>query len=116
MSDLGLRVTMDEIAAGIPTPDGKRFRRAFARGTLEVELYAPRGADPQQPHDRDELYVVAKGSGTFVCGEERMPFGPHDVLFAPAGLAHRFEGFGDDFFVWVMVYGPEGGEKAEVER
>ena len=116
MTERGLRVTLEEIAAGLPTPEGRRFRPAFRRGTLEVELYAPRGTDPQQPHVRDELYVVARGSGTFVHGDERTPFGPGDVLFAPAGLPHRFEGFSDDFHVWVFFYGPEGGEKAEVVR
>jgi hypothetical protein len=32
------------------------------------------------------------------------------VLFAAAGVAHRFENFTDDFAVWVFFYGPEGGE------
>jgi glucosamine 6-phosphate synthetase-like amidotransferase/phosphosugar isomerase protein len=25
---------------------------------MKVEIYAPRGTDPQTPHTRDELYVV----------------------------------------------------------
>ncbi len=114
MNAHGLRITLDEIAAGLPTPAGKRFRVAFERGTVSVELYAPRGTDPQQPHSRDELYVVVAGRGTFVHGEERVPFAPGDVLFVPAGRPHRFEGFGDDFYVWVVFYGPEGGEQAPV--
>jgi hypothetical protein len=28
----------------------------------------------------------------------------------PAGVEHRFEGFTDDLVVWVVFYGPEGGE------
>ena len=51
---------------------------------MEVEIYAPRGTDPQTPHTRDELYVVVSGSGTFVNGPDRHPFGPGDVLFVPA--------------------------------
>lgn len=34
-----------------------------------------------------------------------------DVLFAPAGIEHRFENFSDDFVTWVIFYGPVGGEK-----
>ncbi|MEO8164540.1 MAG: cupin domain-containing protein, partial [Betaproteobacteria bacterium] len=34
-----------------------------------------------------------------------------DMLFVPAGVPHRFEMFTDDFCVWVMFYGPEGGER-----
>ncbi len=87
-----------------------RFITLFEHGSLQVEIYAPRGHDPQQPHTRDEIYVVARGSGVFFNGETRRSFQPGDLLFAPAGSAHRFEDFTDDFAVWVMFYGPEGGE------
>jgi len=96
----------------LPTPDGKRFATIFEHGTLSVEIYAPRGSDPQQPHTRDEVYFVAAGSGEYVCGETRLKFGPTDLLFAAAGVVHRFENFTDDLAVWVLFYGPEGGEAA----
>ena len=32
-----------------------------------------------------------------------------------AGITHRFEDFSDDLVVWVLFYGPEGGE-AIVDR
>jgi mannose-6-phosphate isomerase-like protein (cupin superfamily) len=105
-----MKSTMAEALAKIPAPDGKRFARIFAHGTLEVEFYAPRGHDPQKPHTRDEIYVVVAGRGMFVNGESRHPFGPGDFLFVPAGVIHRFEEFTDDLAVWVFFYGPEGGE------
>ena len=80
------------------------------RGSMLLELYAPRGVDPQQPHDKDELYFVASGSGTFVCDGERFAFAPGDALFVAAGVEHRFEDFTDDFETWVVCYGPDGGE------
>jgi mannose-6-phosphate isomerase-like protein (cupin superfamily) len=95
----------------LPGPGGERFARVFGHGSMEVEIYAPRGTDPQTPHTRDELYVVVEGSGTFLNGPERHPFGPGDVLFVPAGVEHRFEDFTDDLAVWVVFYGPEGGEE-----
>jgi mannose-6-phosphate isomerase-like protein (cupin superfamily) len=70
----------------------------------------PRGEDRQAPHTRDEVYVVVTGAGWFRCGDERVHFGPGDALFAPAGAVHRFEEFGDDLAVWVVFYGPVGGE------
>ena len=36
---------------------------------------------------------------------------PGDFLFVPAGVEHRFEGFTDDLAVWVVFYGPDGGER-----
>src|SRR5438128_1057338 len=80
----------------LPTPEGKPFIVAFEHGTLSVELFAPRGVDTQQPHTRDEVYVVVRGEGCFVNGPGRHHFEPGDVLFVPAGIPHRFEEFTDD--------------------
>ena len=86
------------------------FVEVFAHGSLSVEYYRPKGTDLQQPHTRDEVYVVASGSGVLVNGDEREHFEPGDVLFVPAGRVHRFETFTEDFATWVFFYGPEGGE------
>jgi mannose-6-phosphate isomerase-like protein (cupin superfamily) len=94
----------------LPTPEGKPFAVAFERGTLSVELFAPKGVDTQTPHKQDEVYVVVRGAGTFVNGGQRHRFGPGDLLFVAAGVEHRFEEFGDDLAVWVIFYGPDGGE------
>ena len=104
------KVSLEDALARLPGPEGKRFTTVFRHGTLLVEIYAPRGHDPQQPHTRDEVYLVASGSGEFVAGGQRMPCGPNDFLFAAAGVPHRFDNFTDDFAVWVLFYGPEGGE------
>jgi mannose-6-phosphate isomerase-like protein (cupin superfamily) len=88
---------------------GQALGRADEHGTMRLLYYAPKGVDPQQPHKQDELYVVASGNGAFLCGTRRAGFVPGDVLFAPAGGA-PFENFSDDFAVWVIFYGPEGGE------
>lgn len=106
------RVPLADGLARIPGPGGERFASVFERGSLSVEVYAPRGRDPQKPHTRDEVYIVVEGSGTFLCADAREPFGPGDFLFAPAGVPHSFQDFSDDLTVWVIFYGPEGGEKA----
>ena len=107
---MSFRFTIEQGMARLPGKAGERFTLLFRHGTLEVELYAPRGGDPQQPHRRDEVYVVVRGSGTFLNGVNRHPFGPGDLLFVPAGAVHRFEDFTDDLVVWVIFYGPDGGE------
>ena len=101
---------MAEALATLPGPKGERDNPVFRHGTLLVEVYAPIGTDPQAPHTRDEGYFVVSGSGTYVSDRGREEFGPGDFLFAPAGVAHRFEGFTPDLAVWVIFYGPEGGE------
>lgn len=94
----------------LPGEQGEAWRVLFEHGSLELEIYAPRGHDPQEPHDRDEIYVVISGSGEFLNGSRRHPFSPGDLLFVPAGTVHRFEEFSDDFATWVIFYGPPGGE------
>lgn len=89
---------------------GTTFQTFFSHGTLEVELYRPRGEDNQQPHDKDEIYVVASGNGTFFCAGISQPFKTGDLLFVPASAEHRFVDFTSDFTTWVIFYGPKGGE------
>ena len=105
-----MHLSLTEVERKLPTPEGKRFVELFTHGTLAVELYAPQGTDPQQPHTRDEVYIVARGSGIFFDGEKPVEFAPGDFLFVPANIPHRFEKFTPDLTVWVVFYGPEGGE------
>jgi len=93
-------------------PDDARFAVLGSHGSLTVELYQPMGVDMQQPHDRDECYVVTDGTGLFEMGEQTVPFAPGDFIFVPAGMPHRFRDFGRSMTCWVMFYGPEGGETA----
>jgi mannose-6-phosphate isomerase-like protein (cupin superfamily) len=104
------KVSVSEALGQLPGPKGERFAAMLEHGSLVIEIYAPRGSDPQTPHTRDEVYVVITGIGFFVNGESRESFGPGDLLFVPAGTVHRFEDFTDDLVVWVIFYGPEGGE------
>jgi mannose-6-phosphate isomerase-like protein (cupin superfamily) len=91
------------------TESNQLFVDVIRHGSMSVELYKPTGQDLQQPHTKDELYIIISGTGNFICKEEKTGFQPGDVLFVPAGALHRFEDFGDDFATWVIFYGPEGG-------
>ena len=106
----GWHGTVERWLGKLPADGRIRYVSAYRHGTLEVELYAPQGADKQTPHSRDELYVVAAGTGTFRAGGRAMTFKAGDALFVPAGMDHRFEDFNGHFATWVMFYGPEGGE------
>ncbi|NUO02926.1 MAG: cupin domain-containing protein [Saprospiraceae bacterium] len=92
------------------TSSGNLFLEVFRHGSLVVEIYRPEKVDLQQPHTRDEIYVVVAGTGQFECGGVLTGFGPGDFLFVPAFVPHRFVDFSEDFSTWVFFYGPEGGE------
>jgi len=98
-------------AAGLPLPEGRRSAEVLRHGSLELRWYAPKEIDPQTPHERDEVYIVASGRGTFVRGTDRVAFEAGDMLFVPANVEHRFEAFSADFATWVVFYGPAGGER-----
>jgi mannose-6-phosphate isomerase-like protein (cupin superfamily) len=93
-----------------PPPLGNLAVPVFGHGTLEVEWYSPDGTDRQTPHDRDEVYVVARGNAEFFDGERRRPIEAGAFIFVAAGREHRFVEFSADFAVWVIFYGPTGGE------
>ncbi|HKP39161.1 MAG TPA: cupin domain-containing protein [Pyrinomonadaceae bacterium] len=104
------KINLADALTRLPGPQNENVVTVLERGSLVAKLYAPRGNDPQTPHSKDEVYVVAKGSGEFVCGGRRQSFEPRDVLFVAAGVEHHFEKFTEEFAVWVFFYGPEGGE------
>lgn len=103
-------LTIANALSQLPSASGDPFVSLFNHGTLEIEIYAPKGHDPQQPHEKDEVYIIATGSGWFVNGNTKHRFEPGQVLFVAAGVEHRFEEFSDDFSTWVIFYGPKGGE------
>jgi mannose-6-phosphate isomerase-like protein (cupin superfamily) len=89
---------------------GKLFETLFSHGTLSAELYKPDKIDNQSPHTRDEIYVIASGSGQFNLAGEITLVKAGDFLFVPAKAIHHFFDFTLDFSTWVFFYGPEGGE------
>ena|ERR1700737_866163 len=97
-------------AQALPLTDKDRSEQLFAHGSMRVKYYSPKAVDTQTPHRQDELYVVIAGKGTFVCADQTVGFEPGTVIFAPAGVEHRFQDFSDDFCAWVIFYGPDGGE------
>lgn len=102
--------SVEQALEQVSASDDKKYGILLEHGTLELGYYKPDGVDPQDPHDRDEVYIVQSGSGYFVVEDDRQSFQAGDALFVPAFVVHRFEDFTDDFAAWVIFYGPQGGE------
>jgi mannose-6-phosphate isomerase-like protein (cupin superfamily) len=104
-------VTPAQAGAGLPA-DGEQYAVVLSHGSLELGWYAPRIVDDQEPHERDELYVVAAGSARMVVdGAAERAVERGDAIFVASGRAHRFSAMSDDFATWVAFYGPAGGEE-----
>ena len=74
------------------------YQERLREGRTSVGLYRPRGADPQEPHEQDEVYIVRRGSGTFVRGARA------DVRSAPAMCSSsaraRYTGLRSSARIW----------------
>ena len=103
-------IRLAEAQAGIAGPAGEHSVSFLLRGTLNVKLSLPVPPNQQSPHEQDELYVVIRGRGVLLHDGERDPFESGDLMFVAAGTEHRFEDFTEDLAVWVVFYGPRGGE------
>ena len=104
-------VTLSEAIEKLKTENNVPFTTLMKHGSMSVEYFAPLKIDTQTPHRQDELYIIARGHGNFICNNEIYPCKAGDVLFVPAGDEHHFENFSDDFATWVVFYGPDGGER-----
>lgn len=98
---------MDQGLKTMPGPDieDPTFATVFRNKSSEAVFYAPQKHDLQGPHDRDEYYVVVRGSGEFINGNKRHGFKTGDIMFVPAHQTHKFIDFSDDLAVWVIFYG-----------
>jgi mannose-6-phosphate isomerase-like protein (cupin superfamily) len=103
----------EEVDRNIPRPDGERAMTVLRRGTVHVKLARPLRPNRQTPHEQDEVYVVIRGQGVLLHDGKRESFEPGDCLFVTAGTDHHFEDFSEDLAVWVIFYGPSGGEVPE---
>jgi len=92
-------------ALALPRTPG-RSAEVFVDGDLEVRFSARPTNGPQVPHQRDELYFVAAGTGRYRVEDKVTDVGAGDVLFCAAHVAHGFEDISEDFSVWVLFYGP----------
>jgi mannose-6-phosphate isomerase-like protein (cupin superfamily) len=113
MTDRSRVIHLAEAQAGIPGPAGEHAVSFLRRGTLNARLSLGRFAPlprPTAPHAQDEVYVVMRGRGVFFHDGKRESFEAGDLLFVAAGTEHRFEDFTEDLAVWVIFYGPDGGE------
>jgi mannose-6-phosphate isomerase-like protein (cupin superfamily) len=111
-SDRSGLIRFAEARTRIPGPAGEHAVRLLQRGSLDARLaLAPRLPPTEAtPHTQDEVYVIVRGQGVLFHDGQRDRFEAGDLLFVAAGVDHRFEDYSNDLAVWVIFYGPPGGE------
>ena len=107
------RFTVQETLEKITVDNKDRYTAILENEDIEVGLYAPLKEDLQLPHQKEEIYIILTGEGTFFNDGERTIFGPGDLILVSAGSEHRFENFSDDLLAWYIIYGTEKDSKKE---
>jgi mannose-6-phosphate isomerase-like protein (cupin superfamily) len=71
---------------------GDLYLEFLRRDSMSCGLYVLEAgaADPQEPHQEDEVYVVLGGRGRLLVGDDDRPVGPGSVAFVARTVPHRF--------------------------
>ena len=71
---------------------GELYLEFLRRDSMSCGLYVLEAgaADPQEPHQEDEVYVVMGGRGRLLLDGEDQPGGPGSVVFVARTVPHRF--------------------------
>lgn len=90
---------------------GRLYQEFVRRPSMSAGLYElPAGsADPQQPHDEDELYYLITGAASFECDGVVRLVTAGDTIFVAAHAPHRFVDITRDLSVLVVFAPAESG-------
>jgi mannose-6-phosphate isomerase-like protein (cupin superfamily) len=97
-----VKTSLDTIAR-----DPESFLNLYRRGKLQMEVYRPYRSSVERSQTRDEIHVVASGSGEFLCPSERDVLRKGDVFSVAAGVEHSFANCTENFSTWVFFSGPD---------
>ena len=91
--------------------EAPRWAEWVRSGDLSGGVYrlAAGAADPQTPHDEDEVYVVLRGAASLLVEGVAHPVQPGTLAFVPARAVHRFTDITEDLEVAVVFAPAESG-------
>lgn len=83
---------------------GHRYLEFLRIPAMSAGVYVlPVGAaDPQSPHNQDELYYVVRGRAKILVGSETRSVESGSVIFVAADVEHRFFDIGEELEVLVF--------------
>ncbi len=70
--------------------------------TVGVYVLPEAGVDPQEPHERDELYYVVSGKAKLSVESDSMGVGPGSTVYVKAHADHRFYDIEEELKVLVF--------------
>ena len=103
--------SLEEARAEVQHRTGELYLEFLRRDSMSCGLYVLEAgaADPQEPHQEDEVYVVLSGRGRLSAGDRDDPVGPGSVLFVARTVPHRFHDITERLSVLVFFAPAESG-------
>src|SRR5260370_39595422 len=83
---------------------GRSYLEFLRVPSMSLGIYAlPAGAaEPQKPHQEDEIYYVLHGRGRIRVGTEDRAVEPGDIVFVAARVEHCFHSITEDLTLLVF--------------
>lgn len=83
---------------------GKLYHEFLRVPSMSAGVYvlAAGAADPQKPHQQDEMYYVVSGRARIEAGREDQAVEEGSVIFVPAEVEHRFYDISEELVVLVF--------------
>ena len=83
---------------------GRLYQEFLRRPSLSMGLYVlpAGGADPQQPHGEDEVYLVLRGRARITVAGESRAVEAGSVVLVPARVPHHFHDITEELSVAVF--------------
>ena len=83
---------------------GKRYLEFLRVPAMSAGVYVlpAGGADPQSPHQQDEMYYVVRGRARMQAGSEDQAVSEGSVIFVAAGVEHGFFHITEELVVLVF--------------
>jgi mannose-6-phosphate isomerase-like protein (cupin superfamily) len=93
---------------------GRRYLEFLREPAMSAGVYVlpAEGADPQKPHQEDELYFVLRGRARMRAGSEDRRVTANSVIFVPAEMEHHFYDISEELVVLVF-FAPAETEVSE---
>ncbi|MGI8786412.1 MAG: cupin domain-containing protein [Pyrinomonadaceae bacterium] len=105
-----MKFTVEELLAKLPLPANEKWKEGvwdvepLKKGKVSLVFFAPRGDDYQTFHEEDEFYVIVRGKGGLIIGDDTFACETGDAFYVPAKTPHHFVNFSDDFAAWAIFF------------
>jgi mannose-6-phosphate isomerase-like protein (cupin superfamily) len=103
--------SLEEARAEVQRRTGELYLEFLRRDSMSCGLYVLEAgaADPQEPHQEDEVYLVLGGRAWLRAGDRDDPVGPGSVAFVARSVPHRFHDITERLSVLVFFAPAESG-------